>query len=309
MGDGLTLALADTTQANGLKITGGANTTLQLNDFTPIANETINASGFGVSKIKLLNVLVAGTNVDLLLAGLPGSVVKEIYNGLGSVSMINQVVTITAGTTVSGGLTFNPITNDTELGTFTLNLTGGTEISAGLNLATTAKVVGGVPQQRTLLDTLTINSTGTATNLLNGKMANTIKTDITSLGGPGQPDLSLAAVKNNNLLKVVINASQALVVQGDVIFSSVVGDDNFTGNDNPSAIATLTVNGSANVTLGAVNTQDDDVDGLTVVNAGTGTLSLTLDATKLDQTVGTPGGNDALSFTGTAPSTCRQPAG
>ncbi len=311
MGNSMTLAVGEIQQANGLKISGGTNTVLQINDtnlglFGATANltaATIEAKGLNVTTVKLLNVLVAGQNVDAILDHLPGSVVKEIYNDLAWVSMINQAVTIDAGTTVSGNLTFSPITNDTELQSFTLNLSGGTEITGNLNLATTAKVVSNTNQMRTHLDTLTINSTGTAVNLLSGKTANTITLDITPMGAASQADTAVVAVgsaTNNNLLKVVINATQALVVKGDVVFSSVVFDDTYTGNDNAAAIATLTVTGTANVSLGTVNTLDTDVDGLTVSNTGTGTLSLTLDAGKIDQvtTAGTLYNNDALSFTG-----------
>ena len=305
MGDGLTLALGEINQANGLKITGGANTVLQILDtnLTGTTGNKIDAAGLNVTTIKLLNVLVAGQNVDAVLDHLPGAVVKEIYNDNGWVNMINQIVTVTAGTTVSGALAFNPLTNDTELQNFTLNLSGGTEISGSLSLASTTKIVNATQQMRTHLDTLTINSTGTAANLLNGKTVNTITGDITPLANPAVLDTNTPSVvgasQNNNLLNVVINASQALAVNGDVVFSSVVGDDTYTGNDNASAVAKLTVNGTSSVTLGTVNTTDDDVDSLMVVNNSTGTLTLTLDAAKLDQLAAAPAGNDALSFTGT----------
>lgn len=283
MGDDMTLTLADIQQADGLDISGGSNTTLAFTD-QAAAVPSIDASGFDVDTLMVLNILVDGTNVDLMFDHLPGSVVKEIYNDTGWVDLISQIVNVTAGTTVPGALTFNPITNDTELEFFTLNLMGGTEISGDLGLSTTAKQIAGNDQLRKHLDTLTINSTGTAENLLTGETDNIITGDIDPLAsGVGTTD--------NNLLNVVINASQNLVVEGDVIFSSVVGDDAVTGNDDDEAVATLTVNGTADVTLGELNTSDDDVDGLNVVNNSTGTLSAELNAATLDA-------DDALSFTG-----------
>jgi Ca2+-binding RTX toxin-like protein len=310
MGNDLTLSVSDLSQADGLKIAGGTNTALQILDTNPLVNAVtsatvtgkIDASGFNVTTVKMLNVLVANQNVDFILDHLPANVTKEIYNDLTWVTKINQIVTLTAGTTVAGSLVFDPITNDTELQNFTLNLSGGNEISGNLNLATTAKVVATANQMLTHLDTLTINSNGVAanTNLLSGKTANIITGDVTALALTGaQADnasVAVGAATNNNLLKVVITAAQDLKINGDMVFSSVVGDDNYTGNDDSAAIAALTVSGAANVALGTVNTQDDEVDGLTVTNSGTGSLSLTLDAAKLDQTPVT--NNDALKFLG-----------
>jgi len=151
----------------------------------------------------------------------------------------------------------------------------------------------------THLQTVTIHSTGTTANVLNGATANVITgaltaaalADVDPLTTGNQPSLE------NNLLNVTISADQDLVIQGGVVFNSVTGDDVVTANDNAAATANLVVNGSAGVTLGSLNTADDDVDGLNVVNNGTGTLTVSINETDIDQVVGT--NNDTLSFTGT----------
>jgi len=109
---------------------------------------------------------------------------------------------------------------------------------------------------------------------------------------PATPDTNLTTT--NNLLDITINATQALTVDGEIVFESVVGDDVYTLGDNDAATATLTVNGDSAVNLGVLNTTDDDVDALDVINNGTGTLTLTVDASQAGFDAA-----DALSFTGT----------
>jgi len=102
----------------------------------------------------------------------------------------------------------------------------------------------------------------------------------------------------NNLLTININASQELIVTGHVVFESVVNPALLIPSDE-SAIASLNVTGSADVTLGSVDTSDDHVDGLNVVNNGTGTLTLTLvGGMEQGSGDGDIDADDALSFTG-----------
>ena len=291
-GDGVTLTLGDVQQADGVAIVGGANSVLKFTDTAAGAFESIDASGFDVTELHMLNVLVDDRNIDLLFSGLVQSITKVIYNDLGWVEGVTQTVNITAGTTVPGFVVFNKPEDSVEIRNFVLNLQGGTEVDGNLRLSSSIKD-GELIQ--THLQSVVINSTGTGTNLLTGSTANVIAGDITSQGTGNQAGLYTSV--DNNLLNITINAEQALVVEGEVVFESVTGDDAVTANDDDAAIAELTVNGTANVTLGGVNTQDDDVDGLVVTNAGTGTLSVTVNGSDIDQDVA-GGNNDALSFLG-----------
>ena len=290
IGDGMMLTLADIQQADGLDIGGGTNTTLKFVDTFAGAFESIDASGFDVTTLMMLNVLVDGRNVDLMFFGLAQSVTKVIYNGDGTVDEVTQTVNITEGTTVPGFVVFNKPEDDVEIQHFILNLAGGTEISGNLRLSNSENLDdNGNTLIQTHLQTVTINSTGTAANLLTGETDNVIAGDITPLGtGPQGTYTSV----DNNLLALTINATQGFVLEGKVVFESVTGDDPVTANDDDEAVATLTVNGTADVTLGGVDTSDSDVDGLDVVNNGTGTLSITLDSADIDTA-------DDLSFTGT----------
>lgn len=289
LGDGNTLTLGELTQADGVAIQG-ANSTLVFTDTSldvagtePVEKIAgIDASKFDVATLKMLNVLVSGQNVDAIFMGLAESVTKEIYYGNGQVAPVDQNVVVDAGTTVPNFVAFNKPEEGVEIANLTLTLNGGVEIGT-LDLQSSAKVNDNGEMIHAHLRTLTINSTGTAANLLTGATANVIG-QITSQGA-----------EPNNLLDVTINADQALNVKDGIVFESVTGDDALTLNDNDAAVAKLTVSGTANVNVGAVDLSDDDVDGLVVVNNGTGTLSVTLDAAKLDQAVGN---NDALSFTG-----------
>jgi hypothetical protein len=285
MGDGMTLTLASIEQADGLEIGGGEDTTLKFADSTNDGG-SIDASGFTVTTLMALNLLVAGNNIDDIFKGLPDSVLKVIYNGEGWVIGVNQVVTIEAGTTVPGALAVFKTEDDVEVQTLTLNLQGGTEISGDLNLANTAKEDDGNNLIVTHLRLLTINSSGTEANLLSGETDNVITGDITSQPFGPDPDSV-----ENNLLDVVINAEQGLDIRGTVIFNSVTGDDDVTGNDDDEAVAELTVNGTADVSIGGLDTSDEDVVALNVVNNSTGTLTITLNDGEIDA-------DDELSFTG-----------
>ena len=280
LANGVELTLDEIQKADGKSIGGGTNTTLTFSDTAAGPFESIDASGFTVSTLKLLNVLVDNRNIELMFADLQGATVIEIYNDLGFVGAIARVVVVDEGTTIPGFVVFNPNTGDTEIRTFDLTLNGGVEISGNLRLSTTDKDTDLIP---THLQTLTINSVGTAPNLLTGVAANVITGNITPLA-------IIGGTEDNNLKQVIINATQDFVVEGEVVFSSLNGNDAVTANDDDAAVVTLTVNGTADVTLG-INTQDDDVDGLVVTNAGTGNLAVGINAASIDAT-------DALSFLG-----------
>ena len=290
-GDNMMLTLGDVQQANGVDIIGGVDSVLKFTDTFAGLIEFIDASGFDVTELHMLNVLIDNRNVDLLFSGLAQSITKVIYNDLGWVEGVKQTVNIVEGTTVPGFVMFNKIQGDVEILHFELNLQGGTEIDGNLRLSTTDKAPDLILKH---LQTVVINSTGSGPNLLTGSTANIIDGNLTS-----QPMVvSLPVDRPNNLLDVTINALQAFTITGDVVFESVTNadvNDGVTANDNPSAIAKLTVNGTADVTLGGLNTQDNDVDGLVLTNNGTGTVHATLDAADIDQAVGN---NDALSFLG-----------
>lgn len=295
-----TLTLGEISQADGVDIIGGANSTLKFTDTDAGTTESIDASGFAVTTLKFTNTLTAegNYNIDDIFTGLAESIQKVIYNGEGWVSEVDQEVTIEAGTTVIDHLVFNKVEANVELQNFTINLMGGIELNGDLRLSTTPKFndidgdgiqdVGENSLIRTYLQTLTINSDGTTGNLLTGETANIINMDVTPLGVGSDDD--------NNLLNVTINATQDLIIKGDLVFNSVVGSDNggdgMSVNDIEDAVATLTVNGTADVNVGTLDTSDDDVDGLNVINNGTGTISATINAANIDAA-------DILSFTST----------
>ncbi len=275
---GHTLTLPTLADAHGKNIVGATGSTLVFTQAeSAVADTTIDASGFNVDTLKFVTSLIGdGVNVDDLFHDLPADVLKVMYNGTGQVVAEDQTFTMEAKTTTMGDIVFNKTANNAEIGNFTLNLNGGTEITG--NLVLDSDDENG--QIHSHLQKLTINSTGTETNLLTGK-AGAFIGGITTQG--------IDEATTNNLLNVTINAQQALTIRDGIIFESVV-------NDNE--VAKLTVTDSADVNVGMVDTSDDEVDGLNVVNSGTGTLSLTLDAANLDQETTEPVNNDALSFTG-----------
>jgi len=282
VGNGLTLTLPTILDADGKEIVGSTGSTLVFTQAESAdTTTTIDASGFNVDTLKFVTSLIGtGVNVDHLFQDLPKDVLKVMYNGTGQVVAEDQTFTMEARTSTIGDIIFNKTANNAEINNFTLNLNGGTEITG--NLVLNSDDENG--QIHSHLKTLTINSTEGAIpekNLLTGKAG-------AFIGGITTQGIDQATT--NNLLDLTINAQQTLTIRDGIMFESVV-------NDNE--VAKLTVAGSADVNVGVLDTHDDDVDGLNVVNNGTGTLSLTLDAVKLDQvTTGQVVNNDHLSFTG-----------
>jgi hypothetical protein len=300
LGAGMTLGVATVDQADGLMVTGAADSAIRIlfTDLNGVAGNdpyiVIDASHYDVDTLRIPSLLTDNGNIDLTWYGLSERVEKSIYM-VGWVDSVDQTVTIEASTIVPGWVVINKPEDDIELRNITVNMEGGSLIDGNLRLSTTMKEDGiGNDLFHTMLQSLTINSTGTTEqNPLNGSTSNVIDGDITSQGTGPQPAQSpfQYVSTDNNLLAVTINASQKLVVTGEIIFESVVDAGQLIPN-NDAAVATLTVTGSADVTLGGVDTSDTDVDGLNVVNSGTGKLTLTLNGSLVPAA-------DLLSFTGT----------
>ncbi len=290
MGDGITLTLADILQADGLNvnITDAANTILEFTDIYAGPFESIDASGFDVDILRILNVLVANRNVDLMFLGLPEDVEKVIYNDLGWVEGQTQHVVIEEGTTIPGFIVFNKPEADFEIRDFVLDMEGGAEIGGNLRLSASDNENGLLQNN---LKTVTINSNLTTDdpatgdvvegeNRLTGETYNIITGDLTSrgMGWMGQ-----YWSVDNDLLDVTINAEQDFILTGDIVFESVTAgnnpldDDGIAANDDYEAEAVLTVNGDADVSLGDLEIDDDDVDSLVVNHTGGGTLVFELD--------------------------------
>lgn len=291
-----TLTLELLAYADALNITGDAGSTLAFTQLSAPVLAQIDASGFDVDFLRVLTNLVGGHNMDYMFEGLIERVVKIITNDYGQVEGRIQNVTIEPGVTVNGDLSFNEYALDTEVTHLNVTLAGGTELDGDLVISTAEKADDLLALY---LQELVINSTGTEGNVISGEEANIITGDITPLAyGPAIPFGS----RDNNLKAVTINAEQALIVEGSIIFNSHGSNDanapadGIEANDDDAAVVTLTVTGSADVTLGGLDTSDDDVDGLNVVHTGTGTLALTLDAADIDQTATN---TDVFSFTGT----------
>ncbi|MBL1269839.1 MAG: hypothetical protein COA87_019245, partial [Halomonas sp.] len=165
---------------------------------------------------------------------------------------------------------FNDIGDASELRTLDLTLMGGTEIDGNLDLTNTAGTDQNLIPQR--FQTLTINSEGTAENLLNGETANVITGNITATP-TSTPDVDPS--EENNLKNVVINASQDFVLEGDLVFSSVSDDTRFEATNDDAATVTLEINGDADVSIQQIDVTDPDIDTLVINNAGSGTLTVT----------------------------------
>ncbi|WP_162933496.1 DUF4214 domain-containing protein [Sulfitobacter mediterraneus] len=291
LADGQDLGLATFEQADGLDVTGTGDTDVFFRfDTGPAAAPvslvtTLDASGFDVTRLHALNTFLGGFDVEYILDDLDEAVVLHIYNDpedLGFLNQTNRVVVVEPGVTVSDGagfgvaLAFNDLDPDDEVVTLTMTLSGGVILDGDIRLDTTTPAPGLLASN---FQTLTLISTGDGVteNLISGGTNNIIDGDISPFSpGPFLP---------NNLLNVIVNADQEMEITGTVIFNGLTGDDD---------AATLTVMGTAPVTIKALDTTDTDIDSLTIDNQGTGTLTITggSDALEMD-------GTESLTLTGT----------
>lgn len=279
--DGQTLGLATEVQADDLNVNGGLNTTIVF-QFTPHTSYPgqINAAGYNVTTLKALAAgftIGGNSNVEYSIDDLPSSVELRLYEDpeqLGYLDQTFRKVVIEAGITTPSGLVFNDWDTTDEVRNLTLTLEGDVTLDGSLSIPTRTNKDNGSVQL--YFDTLTVVSTGTAGNTINGD----IDTDTVPF--------IVNDTSDNNLLKVTLSGDAALEIVGDIVFNKV-GNDAVGGGDDGAAV--LTVTNTAPVTIGALDTSDADVTSLTVSNTGGATLSVTIDANKIDAT-------DALNFLG-----------
>ncbi|MFZ2634629.1 MAG: hypothetical protein WAZ60_03395 [Desulfosalsimonadaceae bacterium] len=309
--DTFTLILGNIEDGDGVSVIGGVNSTLQFTDTQADPLDQIDASGFDVDFLRVTNLLVSGHNVDYMFENLIERVEKVIYNDEGNVDGREQIVDVEPGTTVFNDISFNDYRLDVEVTQLTVNMMGGTEIEEDLVLSTVEVNIEDDSLIPFYLDELVINSSGTEANLITGETANIISGDITPAAFPAA---IIVGSRDNNLKNVTINASQDFVLEGKILFSSHgtdnaaplnnQPDDGITANDDDEATATLTVTGDADVTIGDLDTGDDDVDYLVVDHLGDGGLTFglsslsTIDATDEITVNGSAVGTDTIVITG-----------
>lgn len=294
VGDNQTLGLVTQAQADGTKITGGANSVVELRfanaEYTAGTDtvlgtaddvlNTIDVSKYSVSELHALRTFFAdqtpGTgnsgenNVEYVLSGLPSSVELVVYDdplALGIVESRMRVVTVLEGVTVLGDdLVFNIISPTVELTTLTINLEGNATINGNLRIPTVAAAAS---YEANNFGTLTINSNGTA--------ANTILGNITAEADSANP-VGTTPIENR-LLNVVFNLDQDMVLgKYDADGHDSGGDIIFTALGTTAQTANLTLTGTGDLTMHGVNTTDSDstetIGTLNIVN-NAGTLTMT----------------------------------
>jgi hypothetical protein len=249
--DGQTLGLAEFSQADGLVVNGGDDTTVVFQfadeNGAPVDFFTsLDASGYDITALKALENFVGGRNVEYLIDDLASSVtlyVAKTPEELDFVIPTHRFVVIEEDVEVPGDLAFNDLDLDQEVTTLNLTFEGNASIDGDLLLGTVDKA----PNVPSNFELLTISSEGDEANAITGNIsANT--------------GISFIA-EENNLLNVIINAEQDFSVGGMIEFNGLTEDDD-TG--------ILTVNGTADVTIQELNTEDADVTTLVVNNNLTG---------------------------------------
>jgi hypothetical protein len=254
---GQTLTMTDFYQANDRTVHGTESIVVLEFSQMPVGVDHIAMGEYYVAEVHVLDDLVenVNNNVEDLLNYLDDSAKVVIVDVMGSpidVTAIHRIAFVDAGVTVESDVIFDNLHPTAEVRTLDLTLKGDAHITGDLDLTTQHPVAPLVPHY---LEKLTITSTGTGANSINGDI----------LGGVD------GTANENNMLNVEIKGDQAFSAH-DLVFTSLTAN----------ATATLTVNDSANVTLAEIVATDTDITTVNIVNNGAGTLTVTGASPALD---------------------------
>ena len=278
---GFTLTLSDINTADTTVVNGEAGSVLKFTDISEVILSRIDAAGFNVETLEVESALVADNNVDFMFDNLPEAVIKLIVDEFGQVVGRSQNVVIEETTTVPGALSFNDYGLDSEVIELNVTLGGGVLLGGDLIVSTVEPASGTIASY---LQELNITSEGTEANTNSGETDNIISGDITPVApfpgyDPDGPGGEFGPAVDNNLKLVNISATQTLLVDGAIIFSSHGADGNepndIAANDDTNATVTVNVSGSADVTVEQLDISDLDIGALVINNSGTGTFTVT----------------------------------
>ncbi|NIB42084.1 DUF4214 domain-containing protein [Pseudomaricurvus alkylphenolicus] len=322
MTDGQSLGLATSDQADGLDITGGANTTVTFlfaemagTALAPVnEDDSIDVSGYSITTLRALAVFVGGVNAEFLLDDLSEDVTLNLFydpDAIGVVVPYNRFVVVEESVT-SAGIEFNDLDELSAVRNLTVTLQGegdgefdddngstidGT-ISGGdaINLGTI--VTDPADTITTWFDTLTIVSEGDAADAPNQIIGNISPLDNGDADIVGPPLIEHA---DNDLLTVAINATHDLNIVGDIVFNYADAASGRNNADTDSdANVVLTITGDAPVSIGGYVGQDGDgdIDSVTITSTSTAEVTLGLDAASaVDANTSIDGGAGGIALT------------
>jgi len=317
-GQGLGIPLAS--QADGLEITGTGDTDVFFRFFDddrapnsiamPAAfdNETdrIDVSGYAVTELHALNIMLGGLNVEQILQDLESDVKLIIYydpENLGMLNTTNRMVFIEPGVTIDGAdpdasamgdadpiiaLQFNDLDDGDEVLTVMITARGGNVVNGSIHLDADSSITPGYAAQ--LLQSFTfVSEGGVAENDPGGTTENIINGNITPYP---HEDTQFSDATKNNLLDANLIATNDLIINGSIFFNGETALD---------TAASLDVSGTAPVTLKSLDVESGQSGAAATImtfnvnNTGTGTLTVTAgsDAIELSPNVMT------LNFNGT----------
>ncbi|MET4162487.1 Ca2+-binding RTX toxin-like protein [Marinobacterium sp. MBR-111] len=296
MSDDQTLGLATRAQADGLAVSGGNNTTLvyMFASGWNAIDDTIDGSGYDVDELHLLSALVSQHDVELI-QNLASDVTVVVFNDpsmLAFAEATYRSVVIETGVTVDDWIVFNDYQVDREVAVLDLTLRGDAGIDGNLRLTTVVPEDSNDPDNvndslYNHLQSLVITSEGELPNHISGDIDPTVSV-VNTVNGVTNTE--------NNLLNVIINATADFTVGGKIRFNAI-GDDVAGTNDDETAVLSVNVAAGQSVVLNDLDTDDEDVTGLTVNHTGDGALTFGL------STVATVDADDQFTINGSATGT------
>ena len=160
---------------------------------------------------------------------------------------------------------------DREVAVLDLTLRGDAGIDGNLRLTTVVPEDPNDPDNvndslYNHLQSLVITSEGDLPNHISGDIDPTVSV-VNTVDGVTNTE--------NNLLNVIINATADFTVGGKIRFNAI-GDDVAGTNDDETAVLSVNVAAGQSVVLNDLDTDDEDVTGLTVNHTGDGALTFGL---------------------------------
>lgn len=277
---GQMIVLSNYAQANGRDITGDSNSIARIG-FTAYT-APIDVDGYAVPQVDVLHNLIENAdaidnNVEVLLTGLASSATLHVIHiddiedyDYAAVTVTNRVVVIEEGVRIADDVIFTDLRPGHEIANLTITMQGDAGIGSPDNSWDGDLDITAISNHGTLVDPATglnwdPNYFKKLTLISEGTEANAIEGEITAGHWTWQ----------NNLTDIEIQAHQDLTI-GEIHFQA--RDE----NDNATAHLTVDTDLNADVVIGDLRTEDEEVDALHVVHTGEGSLEIRLDGWDLD---------------------------
>ena len=261
--DGQVLNLLDTW--NGFDV-AAAMAGINYNNWTAVDASTAESSTFTVTALTLgQTIIINGVTVTALAA----ATAAQVATAFGDLTTTAIVSVSGAYGTPTGWTGVPAVTVDGAAVTFTNTVLSNAD---NFTTSTGTNPVVGVATDGIAEVAFTNKNAGVVTDVAIGDFTfvanNALTTGLTGTVNTDQQGVFNA--DENNLYEVVINADHDLIIDGELELSYVTRSNS---TNDETVTGTITVNGTGDVTIGSVNSDDIHITAVTLSNNGTGTVT------------------------------------